>query len=351
MESYTVQELSGNSSQILEIKAMIQKVAHTEVNVFITGESGTGKEIAARCLHMMSNRRNKPFIPVNCGAIPHELLESELFGHEKGAFTGAISTRKGRFELADGGTIFLDEIGDMPLNMQVKLLRVIQERVFERIGSNQSLKSNVRIIAATHRNLEDGIKQGVFREDLFYRLNVFPIEMPSLRSRKEDVPIIISDLISRLSKELKSEISLSSQCVKHLQNCEWKGNIRELSNLIERLFVLYPNQTVDAGQLPEKYRGQVPGRELEKGIGHVSEATQSKIEQLSQTVLVSSASVKIDDSIDLKEVLNNIEKAYIIDALNKSNGVVAHAAKLLNIRRTTLVEKIRKYHLLKEQAA
>ncbi|MCS5708614.1 sigma-54 dependent transcriptional regulator [Candidatus Berkiella cookevillensis] len=347
MESYTVQELSGNSSQILEIKAMIQKVAHTEVNVFITGESGTGKEIAARCLHMMSNRRNKPFIPVNCGAIPHELLESELFGHEKGAFTGAISTRKGRFELADGGTIFLDEIGDMPLNMQVKILRVIQERVFERIGSNQSLKSNVRIIAATHRNLEDGIKQGVFREDLFYRLNVFPIEMPSLRSRKEDVPIIINHLISRLSKELKSEISLTSQCISHLQNCEWKGNIRELSNLIERLFVLYPNQTIDAGQLPEKYRGQG----IKKELGNVAEVTQSKIEQLSQTILVSPASVKTDDSIDLKEVLNNIEKAYIMDALNKSNGVVAHAAKLLKIRRTTLVEKIRKYHLLKDQAA
>lgn len=347
MESYTVHELSGNSSQILEIKAMIQKVAHTEVNVFITGESGTGKEIAARCLHMMSNRRNNPFIPVNCGAIPHELLESELFGHEKGAFTGAITTRKGRFELADGGTIFLDEIGDMPLNMQVKLLRVIQERVFERIGSNQSLKSNVRIIAATHRNLESCIKQGVFREDLFYRLNVFPIEMPSLRSRKEDVPIIISDLITRLSKELKSEISLTSQCIRHLQNCEWKGNIRELSNLIERLFVLYPNQSIDAGQLPEKYREQ----SIKKELGNAAEVTQSKIEQLSQTILVSPASVKTDDSIDLKEVLNNIEKAYIMDALNKSNGVVAHAAKRLKIRRTTLVEKIRKYHLLKEQVA
>lgn len=343
MESDIIQQLSGSSDKILEIKAMIQKVAHTEVNVFITGESGTGKEIAARCLHMLSGRSNKPFIPVNCGAIPHELLESELFGHEKGAFTGAISTRKGRFELADGGTIFLDEIGDMPLNMQVKILRVIQERVFERIGSNQSLKSNVRIIAATHRNLEDGIKNGTFREDLFYRLNVFPIEMPALRSRVEDIPIIIRDLCARFSKELNSEITLSKDCINHLMQSEWRGNIRELSNLIERLFVLYPNQTIEAAQLPEKYRTQ------ESVI--VSDATQSKIAQLSQTIFVSAAATEVDDSVDLKEVLNNIEKAYIADALSKSNGVVAHAAKLLKIRRTTLVEKIRKYHLTKDQAA
>lgn len=343
MESDIIQQFSGNSDKILEIKAMIQKVAHTEVNVFITGESGTGKEIAARCLHMLSGRSNKPFIPVNCGAIPHELLESELFGHEKGAFTGAISTRKGRFELADGGTIFLDEIGDMPLNMQVKILRVIQERFFERIGSNQSLKSNVRIIAATHRNLEDGIKNGSFREDLFYRLNVFPIEMPALRSRVEDIPIIIKDLCARFSKELNSEITLSKDCINHLMQSEWRGNIRELSNLIERLFVLYPNQTIEAAQLPEKYRTQ-------ESVS-VSEATQSKIAQLTQTVFVSTASTEVDDSVDLKEVLNNIEKAYIADALSKSNGVVAHAAKLLKIRRTTLIEKIRKYHLAKDQAA
>lgn len=323
MESDIIQQLSGSSDKILEIKAMIQKVAHTEVNVFITGESGTGKEIAARCLHMLSGRSNKPFIPVNCGAIPHELLESELFGHEKGAFTGAISTRKGRFELADGGTIFLDEIGDMPLNMQVKILRVIQERVFERIGSNQSLKSNVRIIAATHRNLEDGIKNGTFREDLFYRLNVFPIEMPALRSRVEDIPIIIRDLCARFSKELNSEITLSKDCINHLMQSEWRGNIRDLSNLIERLFVLYPNQTIEAAQLPEKYRTQ------ESVI--VSDATQSKIAQLSQTIFVSAAATEVDDSVDLKEVLNNIEKAYIADALSKSNGVVAHAAKLLKI--------------------
>lgn len=342
MDNKILNQISGISPQISEIKEMIKKVASSEVNVFITGESGTGKEIAARCLHQLSNRNNKPFVPVNCGAIPHELLESELFGHEKGAFTGAITTRKGRFELADGGTIFLDEIGDMPLAMQVKILRVIQEKVFERIGSNQSIKSNVRIIAATHRNLESAIEDGSFREDLYYRLNVLPIEIPTLRSRSQDIPIIVSDLIERFTNEHNTKIQLSRACISHLQSCEWKGNVRELSNLIERLFVLYPGQMIDIEKLPQKYQ--------DKRLKKEDDKPTKSYESLSETVMVT-PQLSDTESIDLKMILNNIEKSYITDALNKSNGVVAHAAKLLNIRRTTLVEKIKKYGLSKYNAA
>lgn len=340
MKREILDQLSGSSAAITEIKSTITKVAKSEVNVFISGESGTGKEIAARCLHQLSNRSDKPFIAVNCGAIPHELLESELFGHEKGAFTGAISTRKGRFELADGGTIFLDEIGDMPLNMQVKILRVLQEKVFERIGSNQSIKSNVRIIAATHRNLEAEIQKGTFREDLYYRLNVFPIEMPSLRTRSEDIPIIVNDLIRQFSTEMQAMITLSPECLAHLQTCEWRGNVRELSNLIERLFVLYPEQVVMNHHLPEKYRSQSATNNIKSSPNNT---ISDSISELSQTVLINSST--IEPMLDLKETLNQIEKNYILSALSKSNGIVAHAAKLLNIRRTTLVEKIKKYQL------
>lgn len=333
--------LSGTSDLISALKDMIIKVAKTEVNVFITGESGTGKEVTARCLHQLSNRKNKPFVPVNCGAIPHELLESELFGHEKGAFTGAITTRKGRFELANGGTIFLDEIGDMPLNMQVKILRVIQEKVFERIGSNTSIKSDVRIIAATHRNLEAEIENGNFREDLYYRLNVLPIEVPALRHRTSDIPSIISDLINRFEADFQSNLTLSPECIRHLQQCEWKGNVRELSNLIERLFVLYPNQTIQTQQLPDKY--------LKTSTKTTQEVSQ-QIQNLHETIMIAPTKIT-DESIDLKHILAEIEKSYISDALSKSNGIVAHAAKHLNIRRTTLVEKMKKYGLSKNDAA
>ncbi|MCB0386329.1 MAG: sigma-54-dependent Fis family transcriptional regulator, partial [Bdellovibrionales bacterium] len=230
--------LVGTSRGINQVRGLMGQVADKDVSVLITGESGTGKEVVARNLHYNSQRRNKPFVPVNCGAIPAELLESELFGHEKGAFTGAISDRKGRFELAEGGTLFLDEIGDMPLNMQVKILRVLQERTFERVGGTKTLNTDVRIIAATHKNLEDMIKNNEFREDLFYRLNVFPIEMPALRERVEDIPLLINELISRMEKEKRGSIRFNSAAIMSLCRHDWFGNVRELANLVERLAIM-----------------------------------------------------------------------------------------------------------------
>ena len=229
--------LVGTSRQIQHVRELIMQVADKDVSVMIQGESGTGKEVVARNLHYHSHRRNKPFVPVNCGAIPAELLESELFGHEKGAFTGAINSRPGRFELAEGGTLFLDEIGDMPLNMQVKILRVLQEHTFERVGSNKTLKANVRVIAATHKNLEKMIEDGSFREDLYYRLNVFPIDMPSLRERVEDLPLLLNELISRLENEKRGSIRFNSAAIMSLCRHEWHGNVRELANLVERMAI------------------------------------------------------------------------------------------------------------------
>lgn len=249
-------KLIGKSYAISNIRNLICQVANSITNVLILGESGTGKEVAARLIHDQSQRRNKPFVAINCGAIPSELLESELFGHEKGAFTGALTTRQGRFELANGGTIFLDEIGDMPLLMQVKLLRVLQERTIDRVGSKKSINIDVRIIAATHRNLENEISSLRFREDLYYRLNVFPIEMPALRDHAEDIPLIIEELIARLNSEGRGSVHLMKETINVLCHYPWPGNVRELSNLIERLAVLYPNTLIDVEHLPAKFRNR-----------------------------------------------------------------------------------------------
>src|SRR6478609_9231107 len=236
---------TGQSQSIQQIQSLIAQVAGHESSVLILGESGTGKEVVARAVHHSSPRRNRPFIAVNCGAIPADLLESELFGHEKGAFTGAVATRKGRFELAEGGTLFLDEIGDMSLPMQVKLLRVLQERVFERVGNHTPIRCNVRIVAATHRNLEESIARGAFREDLFYRLNVFPIEMPALRTRIDDLPLLVRDFSDRNVDAGRSKVELTARTMKVLSAYAWPGNVRELGNLIERMSILCPNRRVD----------------------------------------------------------------------------------------------------------
>jgi len=246
--------LGGTSKAVVEVRRLIEQVAGTDTSVLLLGESGTGKEVVARNVHYQSKRRYKPFVPVNCGAIPPDLLESELFGHEKGAFTGAIGSRIGRFEMAVGGTLFLDEIGDMPLAMQVKLLRVLQEQTFERVGGNRSLTVDVRIVAATHSNLEDAIVAGRFRDDLYYRLNVFPIDMPPLRARFEDLPLLVNDLINRLEHEKRGSIRLTPAALDSLCHYHWPGNVRELANLMERLVVLYPYGVVDLDDLPEKYR-------------------------------------------------------------------------------------------------
>lgn len=330
--------LVGNSESMVQVRSSMQKVAGRDVNVMITGESGTGKEVVARNLHDHSIRKNGPFVPINCGAIPADLLESELFGHEKGAFTGAVSSRPGRFELAQGGTLFLDEIGDMPLPMQVKLLRVLQERKYERIGGSKTLEADVRVIAATHKNLEDMIVSGEFREDLYYRLNVFPIEMPPLRQRIEDLPLLLEELLERLKQQGLDSVKLHSSAIESLKKHSWPGNVRELSNLLERLAIVYPDGVVGVSELPAKFQYiDEPDPERYK----VTENSESG----SADVLSSAPSLDLlpEGGVDLKEHLELIEKSLIEQALSRNSGVVARAAETLQIRRTTLVEKMRKF--------
>jgi sigma-54 specific flagellar transcriptional regulator A len=331
--------LVGTSREIQKVREMMTQVADKDVTVLITGESGTGKEVVARTLHYNSRRRNMPFVPVNCGAIPRELLESELFGHEKGAFTGAVSSRAGRFEMAQGGTLFLDEIGDMPLDMQVKILRVLQERTYERVGGNKTITADVRIITATHRHLENMIKDGGFREDLYYRLNVFPIEMPPLRERVEDIPLLLNELITRLENEKRGSIRFNSAAIMSLCGHEWAGNIRELANLVERMSILHPYGVVGVQELPKKFR-------------HVEAADEdfilpntAKADGMPTVATLDSTALLPVNGIDLKEYLANLESSLIQQALDDSVGIVARAAEKLQIRRTTLVEKMRKYDL------
>ncbi|CAK0767380.1 sigma-54 dependent transcriptional regulator, flagellar regulatory protein [Gammaproteobacteria bacterium] len=332
--SSSFQQLVGQSQSMRRVHRMIEQVAESDATVLILGESGTGKELVARALHERSNRRGRAFVPINCGAIPSELLESELFGHEKGAFTGAISARQGRFELAEGGTLFLDEIGDMSLPMQVKLLRVLQERTFERVGSNKTLQANVRVVAATHRNLEEAIEAGRFREDLYYRLNVFPIEMPPLRARSGDVPLLVAELIRRIEAGRRGSVRLTHEALVALQNYRWPGNVRELANLVERLTILYPYGVVGVADLPERYlpADYEPGQEV-----LVPGASAENAPAFAQTPPLP------ESGLDLKEYLSQVERDLIQQALDEAEGVVAHAAKRLGLQRTTLVEKLRKY--------
>jgi len=337
--------------------------------VLILGESGTGKEVVARAIHNASPRRHRPFIAVNCGAIPADLLESELFGHEKGSFTGAVATRKGRFELADGGTLFLDEIGDMSLPMQVKLLRVLQERVFERVGSALQFRCNVRIIAATHRNLEESITRGAFREDLFYRLNVFPIEMPSLRARKEDLPILIRDFSDLNVAAGRSRVLFSAGALDCLNTYAWPGNVRELGNLVERLSILCAGRPVGVADLPSRYRpiDWTPAPDSDRiadifasvappatadatmaveatlQLEHQTRLSEREVLLVLEDPVTGTGTVLPPGGMDLRAHVSAIEESLIRQALERSNGVVAQAARLLGLRRTTLVEKLRKF--------
>lgn len=341
----SVLRLVGNSAAMGRVNALIRQVSPFDSSVLVLGESGTGKEMVARAIHDCSPRREKPFVAINCGAIPAELLESELFGHEKGAFTGAISTRKGRFEMAEGGTLFLDEIGDMSLPMQVKLLRVLQERMYERVGSNRTQRCDVRIIAATHRNLEAGTAEGRFREDLYYRLSVFPLEMPALREHLEDMPDLISEFNQRLQRRGLGSVRFSGSAMQALRQHTWPGNVRELSNLVERLAILYPNGEVRANDLPEKYRGVQPIDEASGSILRAMLDGQSKPAPTQNRVSLDTEVLLPEGGVDLKDHLADIEVGLIRQALDITDGVVAHAAKLLHMQRTTLVEKLRKYGL------
>jgi sigma-54 specific flagellar transcriptional regulator A len=365
-EAGNVNMPTGSSAAVREVSALIRQVAAHDSSVLILGESGTGKELAARAIHDASPRRQRPFVAINCGAIPAELLESELFGHEKGSFTGAISARKGRFEIAEGGTLFLDEIGDMSLPMQVKLLRVLQERVFERVGNHTPIRCNVRIIAATHRNLEDSISRGAFREDLFYRLNVFPIEMPALRTRIEDLPLLVRDFSDRNVDAGRSKVELTARTMKVLSAYGWPGNVRELGNLIERMSILCPNRRVDVADLPPKYRpaallaqlnldtipDELPAIEEPEEVEESGSIDDRDVIALLAEQDPNETVVQLPaEGLDLRDHLFTIERGLIQQALSRSGGTVAHAARLLKLRRTTLVEKLRKFQMLNEAAA
>lgn len=326
----------GSGVAMTSVKKLMLQAAASDANVLLLGESGSGKEIIARTIHDMSARRDGPFIALNCGAVPQELLESELFGHEKGAFTGAVAMRKGRFELASGGTLLLDEIGDMPLLMQVKLLRVLQERSFERVGGTQTVHTNVRVIAATHQNLERKIADDTFRMDLYYRLNVFPIEVPPLRERREDIPLLVEAFQARMNAIYGGTMELDDQALAAISTSEFPGNVRELENLIERLAVLHPDERIGNRHLPAKYRSSGDLSSVQ-----VSETVKSPEKETAQLSHLSDLPIS-GTNIDLRKHLADVERRFIESALANNRYVVAQAAKSLGLQRTTLVEKIKK---------
>jgi len=334
----------GNSQGIRDVFGVVEKAAASESTVMIFGESGTGKELIARALYQNSKRESKPFIAVNCGAIPHELLESELFGYEKGAFTGASHTRIGRLELANEGTVFLDEIGDMPAALQVKLLRVLAEQEIDRLGGSKPIKVNVRFITATHRNIEDAIKEGKFREDLYYRLNIIPIVIPPLRDRKSDIPLLVQHFLKKCNENQGQQAKvISDEAIQMLVNYSWPGNIRELGNFIERMVVLSVGDNITPRDLPEKVLGEVPRENLppmEKSRCELS-PTEMLQNGLKQSFFIGLP----EGGINLKNAVEEFERGLITEALEKTNWVKNKAAGLLELNRTTLVEKIKKMGL------
>ncbi|MBT5969299.1 MAG: sigma-54-dependent Fis family transcriptional regulator [Nitrospina sp.] len=334
----------GESQGIQDVFSVIEKAAISDSTVMIFGESGTGKELIARALHQNSKRVRKPFIAVNCGAIPHELLESELFGYEKGAFTGASHTRIGRLELADEGTVFLDEIGDMPAALQVKLLRVLAEQEIDRLGGNKPIKVNIRFITATHRNLEESIKEGKFREDLYYRLNIIPIAIPPLRDRKSDIPLLVQHFLKKCNATQGQEAKvISGETIHMLTNYSWPGNIRELGNFIERMVVLSVGNNITPKDLPEKVLGEVPQENLPTIEKPRSELSPTEMLQngLRQSFFIGLP----EGGINLKKAVEEFERGLITEALDRTNWVKNKAAGLLELNRTTLVEKIKKMDL------
>jgi len=321
-ERYYFDNIIGCSDKLKEVFELIEKVAETDSTALILGDSGTGKELFAKAIHYNSKRANAPLIPVNCGAIPENLLETELFGYVKGSFTGAVNSKIGKFEVADGGTIFLDEIGDMSLKLQVKLLRVLQERKLEPVGSTRSIDVDVRIIAATNQNLEELVKQGLFREDLYYRLNVIPINIPPLRERSSDVTLLIDHFIAKYSKENHLDRPIiSDEVTEVFMNYKWPGNVRELENTIERLVVLHPGKAIEILDLPAKFH------------------------QISNSYFFKTGFNIPDSGISLKQVVEDFENTLIRKALDKTGWNKNRAANLLRLNRTTLVEKIKKKNL------
>ncbi|MBT3698025.1 MAG: sigma-54-dependent Fis family transcriptional regulator [Methylococcales bacterium] len=330
----------GDDSALDHVRQLIAQVSETDATVLLFGETGTGKELAARGLHYLSNRSDEDFVPINCGAIPRDLLESELFGHEKGAFSGAVSRRRGRFEMAQNGTLFLDEIAEMPMDMQVKILRVLQEQVIYRVGGEKPIEVNVRIVAATNRCLETAVSKGEFREDLFYRLNVFPIVLPPLRERGTDIIFLFEYFAQIHTVENSPPIYLTSEAQQELMRRQWPGNIRELSNLVERLSICFPGQAINPIHLPQLS----PLQQAKESEPTTQFATQSS--SLAQpTGIDLNEQLALADEMNLQERLRDIEKEYIAQALKRSEGNITHAAKLLGLGRTTLIEKIKKHKM------
>jgi len=314
----------GQSDKMKEVFELVEKVADTDTTIIIHGETGTGKGLVAKAIHEISYRKDKPFIQINCGAIPENLLESELFGHVRGAFTGATTAKPGKFELAEGGTIFLDEIGDMSSELQLKLLRVLEENEFERVGGCKTIKADVRILAATHRDLEEEVRKGNFREDLFYRLYVIPINLFPLRERKSDIPLLISYFLQKFARKNNREVDeVSDEALMMMMKYSWPGNVRELKNMMERLVILKGEGEISFLDLPKKFRN---------GIHSEEDVMVPKIE-------IS------EDGIFLNTAVSKFEKDLIFQSLEKSNWVKNKAAKLLHLKRTTLVEKIKRYEL------
>ena len=372
-------KIIGLSPAIRALRELIKLLGPSDSTVLIVGESGTGKELVANALHECSGRAAGPFVPVNCGAIPKDLLESELFGHKRGSFTGAISDRKGRFQLADKGTLFLDEIGDMSMDLQVKLLRVLQERTVDPVGSIGSIPIDVRVVAATHQNIEALIDEGRFRKDLYYRLNIMPIEVEPLAERAEDIPLLIEYFSRQQAKVLQAPISISPESMRLLLAYDWPGNVRELSNLVDRYTALYAQQEVDlhkvpASMVPSGLRKLMQGQEsrnrtlgedeisrrVARKLDHVAidlvgtsvrnaegieiPSRDSSIDEIQRVINLAQGGPDFpDEGVELKQHLLEIEQRLIKEALTKAQGNVSKTARLLSLRRTTLIEKINKY--------
>jgi two-component system response regulator PilR (NtrC family) len=321
-DRYHFDNIIGQSSKMLTLYDLLEKVAPTKTNILITGESGTGKELVAKAIHYNSPRKDKPFVTLNCGAIPEPLIESELFGHMKGAFTDAIATKKGLFELADEGTIFLDEISELPFLMQVKLLRVLQDKEFKRVGGTEDIRVDVRIISATNRDLEEGVREKRFREDLFYRLNVIQIKIPPLREKREDIPLLTTHFLKKYSEELNKNMStISPEALRILLNYDYPGNVRELQNIIERAVALESTQELTAQNLSSYLDEQLPlkKRPLDLEIPN--------------------------EGIDLEKVVEDLERTLLLKALEKTKGIKKKAADLLHINFRSMRYRLEKYRL------
>ncbi|PLX78771.1 MAG: DNA-binding response regulator [Desulfuromonas sp.] len=320
---YLFDNIVGNGPAMQKVFARLEKIVNTDSTILILGESGTGKELIARAIHFNGPRRDKPFIAINCGAIPAELLESELFGHVRGSFTGAVSDKLGKFELADGGTVFLDEIGTMPSHLQMKILRVLQEQEIERVGGSRQIKLNVRIISATNADLEQDVKKGRFREDLYYRLNVIPIQLPPLRERLEDIPVLLRHFLQKTCNEMQRPLmALSPPAMRALELYDWPGNVREMENIIERTVALTDGDHIEPGDLPP----------------HIATDLDDSMAAILRPRVT-------EEGIDMVRTIEEIERNMICEALELTGGVKARAADLLRINRTTLVEKIKRLNL------